>query len=158
MYVRGYFWVVVDRIETDAPRKVEALWHWHPDCKVEKSQNSVVTSTNQYGNLKIIPLGNHHWNIEFITGQEAPEIQGWYSVEYNKYEPNIATIYSSEAPSNQVYPWILLPFEQEAPTVKVNKYSVVEDGVEISIAVTGEGQWDLFVPFTDSNLVELDRR
>ena len=34
LYIRGKFWVVVDRIRTDRPRKIETMWHWHPDNKV----------------------------------------------------------------------------------------------------------------------------
>lgn len=36
-YVRGEFWVVVDKIVTDRPRKIEALWHWHPESVVEQT-------------------------------------------------------------------------------------------------------------------------
>ena len=158
LYVRGHFWVVVDKIQTDRPRKVEALWHWHPSCQVEQLENAVVSSTNQPGNLQVIPVESDHWNIDFIEGQEVPEIQGWYSVEYNKYEPNTVAIYSTETSTDQTYTWILLPFERVAPKINISQYAIVNEGVKISVEHPEQGHWDLFVPFADSNLVELNRR
>jgi hypothetical protein len=158
LYVRGHFWVVVDKVQSDQPRKVEALWHWHPDCKVEQLENGIVSSNNQLGNLQVIPVESDHWNIDFVKGQEVPEIQGWYSVEYNKYEPNTAAIYSTEATTDQAYTWILLPFEQVAPKIKISQYAILKEGIKISVEHPEQGRWDLLVPFADSNLVELTRR
>jgi hypothetical protein len=95
-YVRGNFWVVVDKIDSDKPRKIETLWHWHPESEIQAMTDGVVSTKNAKGNLRVIPIGNTKWEINMIKGQEDPEIQGWYSVEYNKYEPNIASIYSTE--------------------------------------------------------------
>ncbi len=33
-YLRDKFWILLDKVSTDRPRKVEALWHWHPDNEV----------------------------------------------------------------------------------------------------------------------------
>ena len=56
-YIRGKFWVVVDRVRTDRPRKIETMWHWHPDNKVS-IKNKIAFTENEKGNLQIIPAGN----------------------------------------------------------------------------------------------------
>lgn len=119
-YLRGEFWILIDEIETDTPRKIDALWHWHPSCNVEVIGNNVRT-TNERGNLQIIPIGTRPWKITLIKGQESPEIQGWYSREYNDYEPNVTSVYSTHVESNSHFVWLLYPTEQ------------VENGIEASI-------------------------
>jgi hypothetical protein len=155
MYIRDHFWVVVDRIDTDQPRKIDALWHWHPGCEVKELKKSVVSSENSRGNLKIIPLGKQQWDINFITGQEDPEIQGWYSEEYNRYQPNVASIYSTGIETSQTIVWVLVPFETTAPDLKIKKFRVQPDGVNIRIKEPSVGTWDLFIPYEDSEQVNL---
>ena len=92
---RGDFWIVVDEVETDRPRKIDALWHWHPTCKIAVEGSSVSTE-NERGNLQVIPVGKQQWKIRLVEGEEEPEIQGWYSREYNEYEPNVTSIYTTE--------------------------------------------------------------
>ena len=132
-YKRGDFWVVVDQISTDRPRKIEALWHWHPTCKIQVNKN-IVSTNNERGNLQIIPVGNQNWKIDVIKGQEKPEIQGWYSEEYNKYEPNTATIYSTQIQSDSRFVWVLFPSEKVVSGVKAEIVS--ESPKEIKLKVT----------------------
>ena len=154
-YVRDNFWVVVDNIETDRPRKIETLWHWHPDCQVQKKTNGVVYTNNEKGNLKIIPVGKTDWNIEFIKGQEKPEIQGWYSEEYNKYEPNVATIYLTKIENDNTFVWLLVPSEKEAPEFQAE--IIHKNSKEIKLKVTNieKGSWEIVIPYTNSKKVKL---
>lgn len=151
MYVRGEFWVVVDRIQTDRPRKIETLWHWHPDCAVVQDGNTVKT-TNPQGNLSVIPVGSPNMEVRFVKGQEQPEIQGWYSPEYNLFSPNIATIYTAEIPRDQTFVWLLYPSEGKTPPVKARL--LTENEQEIQVEVTAKGKtWKLVVPFENSDKV-----
>jgi hypothetical protein len=149
-YVRGKFWVVVDRVVTDRPRKVEALWHWHPDCTVEKGRGVIVSTTNPRGNLTIIPVGKTKWNVDFVKGQEEPTIQGWYSREYNAFVPNTTTIYSCEIGSDQTFVWILLPSEAGVPKVDARVLSQTADAVKVRVSLPGSGYWDVNVPYMNS--------
>ncbi|MBC8769300.1 heparinase II/III family protein [Arenibacter sp. BSSL-BM3] len=152
-YVRNEFWVVVDRVETDRPRTIEALWHWHPDNKVEK-EKSIVKTTNERGNLTIIPVGKQKINPKFIKGQENPEIQGWYSPEYNIYGPNITSSYTIEIGTNTTFVWLLFPSEKEIPKIKAKIES--ENEQEITVGVTSEGKkWQLTIPFNNSSKAKL---
>ncbi len=147
-YVRNEFWVVVDKINTDKPRNIDVLWHWHPDCQVETDQ-SVTFSKNEKGNLEIVPVGNLPFSVSLVSGQESPFIQGWYSKEYNQFRPNTVSIYSVKIDSSSVFAWILYPAENELPAVKAKIIS--QSGSEVTIEVFNpeEGKWRLQVPLSD---------
>jgi hypothetical protein len=152
-YVRGEFWVVVDKIETDRPRKVEALWHWHPENKMEK-EGAVVKTNNEKGNLAIIPVGGQKVDPQFIKGQEDPEIQGWYSPEYNIYEPNTTSTYHSLIKGDTTLVWLLMPSEKQIPKIKSKILSENKEGITISIS-TKPNKWVLTIPFYDSTNAKL---
>ncbi|MCM4153991.1 heparinase [Arenibacter sp. N53] len=152
-YVRNQFWVVVDRVATDRRRTIEALWHWHPDNTVEK-ERSIVKTSNEKGNLAIIPLGRQKFNPKFIKGQENPEIQGWYSPEYNIYGPNITSSYTTEIKTDATFVWLLWPSEEEMPKIKARIKS--ENEQEITVGVTSKGKkWQLTIPFNNSSKAKL---
>jgi hypothetical protein len=154
MYVRNQFWVVADRIKTDKPRKIETLWHWHPDCLVSQDGNSVRTK-NTRGNLAIIPVSKQKTAIRFVKGQEKPDIQGWYSPEYNVYMPNTAAIYNSDIATDQTFVWLLLPSEGKSPAVKARIISETSEEVKVEVAVGGK-VWRVLVPFGDSGRAGLE--
>jgi hypothetical protein len=156
MYVRGKYWIVVDRITTDQPRDIEVLWHWHPDCDVIEAKKNIVATSNPTGNLAVIPVSKQKWGITFIKGQEEPEIQGWYSEEYNKYEPNVATIYSTRIKSNKTFVWLLQPFEQSRISPKVSTVQETEEMIRIQIQEPGGGKSVLTIPFSDSAEANLE--
>lgn len=147
MYVRNQFWVVVDRIKTDKARKIETLWHWHPECLVSQDGNTIRT-TNTRGNLAILPVSKQKTKIRFIKGQEKPEIQGWYSPEYNVYMPNTTTNYDTDIAGDQTFVWLLLPSEGKTPAVKSRIISENGDGVKVEVGVGGK-VWRVVVPFGD---------
>jgi len=144
MYVRGHFWIVVDRLVTDRPRSIQTLWHWHPSCIVKNSGN-VVYSDNTSGNLKIIPVGSPAWTLSLVKGQENP-IQGWYSKEYNIYEANTASIYSTTLTGNDTFVWILYPSEGKAPDITTSIISKQVDRVTLNVNDPGVGQWTICLP------------
>ena len=149
MYVRERFWVVVDRIDTDEPRKIETMWHWHPECKVEVGKRSVTSTNNEKGNLKVIPVGKTKWQITEIKGQESPEIQGWYSEEYNKYEPNLVTTYSTKIKKDVTFVWLLVPFKSAEPQLKVTILSENSDGVNLRVKDHDKEEWNISIPYSN---------
>ena len=155
-YVHGEFWVVVDRIVTDKPRKIDALWHWHPDCVVEK-EKLVVKTNNNKGNLAIIPVGNQKFDLNLVEGQEKSNIQGWYSCEYNVYEPNVASIYSTEITGNSTFVWLLFPSEKETPKIKTKIISEDENIVKIEVKANSNF-FQLIIPYFDSEKASLIRK
>jgi hypothetical protein len=154
-YVRDNFWIVVDNVETNQPRKIETLWHWHPRCEVEIQNGRVASSLNEKGNLKIIPLGNTNWQIDLVKGQEEPEIQGWYSEEYNQYEPGTASIYSTQIEKDGTFVWLLIPSEKEAPNGKVEMIAKNASEIELRITYPEKGSWEVTIPYSNSNTAKL---
>jgi hypothetical protein len=153
-YVRGKFWVVVDRLHTDRPRKIEALWHWHPDNKVSVKDNIAFTE-NEKGNLQIIPAGQFNWDVKTIEGQEKPVPQGWYSREYNSGVPNPATVYSTGIDKDATFVWVLYPSEKKvsAPTVRI----ISENDQEVFVSVvdsTGKN-FEIEIPYSESTKAAL---
>lgn len=156
LYVRDQFWIVVDKITSDRPRRIEALWHWHPDCSVEVGKKNDLFTTNEKGNLSILPLSDAGWRIGLKKGQEEPEIQGWYSKEYNKAEPNIANIYATETDGNDTFVWLLYPSEGRTPKVRAKILSQSEDGVSVRVK-SPAGRWEVFVPYSDSEKANINK-
>jgi hypothetical protein len=153
VYVRGKFWVVADQLKTDRPRNVETLWHWHPDCKVQSEKDGRVVTQNEHGNLQIIPVDTPEWKISLVKGQENPNIQGWYSKEYNIFEPNTTTVYSQQLKSDDTFVWILWPSEGKAPTIQAKIVSKEANTVKVRISEPGKGSWEVVVPFMNSKNV-----
>ena len=148
LYVRGKFWIVADRIVSDKPRTIEALWHWYPDNKVVR-EGLVTKTVNSRGNLAVIPVSRQRFDISLVRGQETPEIQGWYSPEYNIYEPNTCAVYQTKVGNTATLVWLLLPSEGEIPEIEAKLLS--ENEREIKIAVEQEGEkLELTIPFTNS--------
>ncbi|MEX2231104.1 MAG: heparinase II/III family protein, partial [Cyclobacteriaceae bacterium] len=149
-HVRGKFWVVVDNIETDRPRKIETLWHWHPDSKIKVEENGVVSTDHEKGNLKIIPVGFSGWNIKQIQGQEGPSPQGWYSERYNKAEPAPVNVYSTDIKTSTSFVWILYPSEGNPAPVETELISRESDQVTVRVKDQARNEWDLIIPFSNS--------
>ncbi|NND05507.1 MAG: alginate lyase family protein [Saprospiraceae bacterium] len=154
LYVRGGFWVVVDKVTSDRPRTVTALWHWHPDCTVEKD-GQVVKSKNEKGNLSIMPVGGQEWEVSFIKGQEQPQIQGWYSPEYNIFSPNTTSIYDTRIDGNSTFIWLLVPSEREAPEVDGKVISMSPNEVQLAVRMD-QKKWELIIPHLNSRDVSLN--
>lgn len=154
-YVRDNFWVVVDNIKTIEPRKVETLWHWHPDCQILKEGSGIITSVNGKGNLRIIPVGKSDWKVDIVKGQEKPEIQGWYSEEYNKFEPNLACIYSTQIQTDATFVWLLVPAEMEVPQISAKVISKNGDELILKVSSKTKGNWDITIPFSKSENASL---
>ncbi|MFA6813845.1 MAG: alginate lyase family protein, partial [Bacteroidaceae bacterium] len=151
MYVRNVFWIVVDHINTDRPREIDILWHWYPDCVVEK-QGNIVKTTNKRGNLTIIPLTNQNFDIELVKGQENP-IQGWYSPEYNLYKPNITSSFHTKIKGNTTMVWLLVPSEKGIEKLKYKVIAITDKAVRLMVKYNNR-ESIFTVPFTEAALVE----
>jgi len=111
-YRRGSYWVVADRIRTDRPRRLEALWQFHPDCDVA-TDGSIHTTDDGETNLRVIPAGLD-WEYRIVEGQESP-LQGWYSEEYNHAEPSPTAVCETDVDGTATFAWVLAPGEGTPP-------------------------------------------
>lgn len=153
LYVRGKFWIVADRIDSDRPRKIETLWHWHPDCNISVNGNTV-TANNEKANLKVIPVGSENLKVNIVKGVEKPSPQGWYSREYNSAVPNPVSIYSADAGNSSSFVWLLYPSDGKAPEVSAGIISKDDESVKIRVE-SPEGKWEVTIPWSDSKKADL---
>lgn len=136
-YLRDQLWVVLDRLETDRPRNLQALWHYAPDCTVILEGQQAVSNNPDAANLRIVPLGPVNWRPQIVSGQEEPHIQGWYSADYGKKVPNPALVYSASIDQSATFAWILVP---AAGAVGPIEAAMEENDRSVIIRISRAGQ------------------
>ena len=106
-----------------------------------------------------MPVGKSTFDIQMIKGQEKPEIQGWYSPEYNLYEQNIASIYTSDIAESSIFVWLLIPSPGNGDSIVTRAKIVGENnsGVKIEVDFKGDS-WDLTIPFISSENIRFKKR
>ncbi len=120
-YLRGRYWIVVDRITSDRPRHIEVLWHFHPDCSVKHQGESVATTDPGVGNLRLLPFGGEcSWEVELVKGREEPYPQGWYSQMYGQHSPSTCAVYSATVEGNATFAWLLTTAKGDAPQLEAS--------------------------------------
>lgn len=144
LYLRGEAWVVLDRIITDRPRRVEAFWHFHPDCTVAQDGASVVTTDKGKGNLRLRAAGSA-WTVEVVKGQDELYPQGWYSHGYNRFEEAAAVVARQNIQETATFAWLITPAKEDVPPsyIQLNEVTKRHAGVRIRI---GEKLWGATIP------------
>ena len=133
MYIRGLAWIVVDQVESDRAREIEALWHFHPNVEVELTQMSAV-GRHPSGSMLVQPVGGWNGSARTVKGQEPPDIQGWYSREYNEKEPSTCAIYSTKK-TEMV--WLIMPAKDGAAEADLEA-KLEGDVVRVSGTIAGK--------------------
>lgn len=146
VYVKGKCWLVVDHIETDRPRKLEALWHYAPSCEVSVKGERTVSENAGEGNIEIIPVGESSWKVEIIKGQEKPFIQGWYSAKSGEKVPNAAAVYTRNIQKSTTLAWVLVTAKGKVPTVNAKIIKQDEQQMQVRIAIENQPPLTVTVP------------
>ncbi|HEX5131906.1 MAG TPA: alginate lyase family protein [Candidatus Krumholzibacteria bacterium] len=146
IYVRDRFWVVADRIETDRPRTVEALWHFAPDCSLSIDGRSAVTTDAGVGNLRVVPVGGVNWKPEIVAGRGPPDTQGWYSGYYNEKQPTPTAVFRAEIPGTTIFAWVLLPALGAVPGVTASVLSSRPERIELRIQAAPSEAYLVTIP------------
>lgn len=139
--------VVADRLESDHPRQVSAMWHWHSDCTVASKDGQILSTDAGKANLRIAPVAGFKWNIELVKGQKAPHIQGWYSPRYNEWAPSTAAVLSARVEGNAAFAWILAPAKGPAPDASGQIVSSSNDAIELLVTVGSAKPVRLYIPW-----------
>lgn len=147
VHLRNESWIVVDRIETDRPRTIQPLWHFHPHCTVRADGLTVASVDEGKGNLRVVPGEGIDWKVDLIKGQEEPRIQGWYSVEYNVKQPGVAAVYRGKIDQTATFAWLLLPARGDVPVGSVRIAADTGAATTIDVDVPQRGQWRIGVPW-----------
>lgn len=148
LYLRGALWVVVDRVTCSGPGRIDALWHFHPECTLRREGVSVTTIDQDMGNLRIVPAGVVSWQLDIVAGRTVPTIQGWYSPRYNEKHPAPTAVYSASIDRSAVFAWILVPARGSVPPTRAEWVAAGQEDARLRIQVEGEAPWDLTIPLT----------
>ena len=146
LYVRDNYWVVVDRVATDRPRQVQALWHYAPACEVRTEGQAVASANAGQANLRIVPAGATDWQVAIVKGQEKPHIQGWYSADYGQKVPNPTVIYTQTISKPTTFAWVLIPAPGLVPEVQAQVINQSEKEVQVEIKMEGQSPVRVTVP------------
>lgn len=155
VYLRGKYWIVIDHIHTNKPRKIEALWHFHPDCTVVIKGNSVGSIDESAGNLKILPATELSWRVKLVKGQESP-VQGWWSRQYNHKTPNPTAIYSTQIQESTTFAWVLFPSFGLGPNLTVKKLPSPKGSVILSITMPDGNEDKIAVRMVGDEVISID--
>ncbi|HOZ46340.1 MAG TPA: alginate lyase family protein [Candidatus Hydrogenedentes bacterium] len=153
-YLRGRYWVVVDRIDTDRPRTIQPLWHFHPTCTVAVEDGQAVSTDEGQGNVRIQPASALDWNVEIIKGRETPSIQGWWSREYNLKEPSPCVAYTATIDASISFAWVIVPAKGVVPSVTAAIESETADSVNVRVQVGDAPAETVHVPLSADALAQ----
>ncbi len=115
LYVRNGYWLVLDRIITDRPHEITALWHFHPSCTVVADGLAVASIDEGQGNVRVMPSSGIDWKQEIVKGRESPTLQGWWSRTYNIKEPSACAIYTAPITGPVTFAWLIKPAKGTVP-------------------------------------------
>ncbi|MEX0686505.1 MAG: alginate lyase family protein [Balneolales bacterium] len=147
VYIKNKYWVVVDQINTDRPRELQALWRYAPDLDVMIEGNRVTSQNSSIGNLGIIPVSDLTWEPSLIKGQTNPYIMGWYSETRGKKEPITTVVYSASIDDDAVFAWILVPVLETLPDIQATL--VKDQTIDVLIEEEGEEPVSVSLPLKD---------
>lgn len=119
----GDYIVVVDVIESDRTRSIQAHWHTHPNASIIDVNN--VTGVAQVGGATwsenkpmpsqvcVIPANNTSgWErVSIERGNKPPTApyQGWFSASYDDAQPSSTLVYNGEADRSGFWAWLIIP-------------------------------------------------
>ncbi|MFP4502402.1 MAG: alginate lyase family protein [Candidatus Hydrogenedentota bacterium] len=136
----GDYYVAVDRVASDRPRTITALWHLAPDCTPAMDGVRLRTTDDGKGNLALTPSSGMPWEVRVATGEEDP-IQGWYSLGYYKKTPAPTLVYTAELPEKEmVFAWVVRTGKGEVTPPKAVQCVAEGAGATVTIAWAEETQ------------------
>jgi len=111
---KNTFWLIVDSIELDQPRDITVLWHFHPEVSVTEEGGALSAHTTE-GSLRICPVGIQIDNINLVSGQTDPYIQGWWSMQYNHKDAATAAEINATLEQSTAFAWLMIPYTDTPP-------------------------------------------
>ncbi|NND32281.1 MAG: alginate lyase family protein [Saprospiraceae bacterium] len=137
VYIKNHQWLVVDNLEMNKPHQISVLWHFAPQCELTLSDNQALTKNSDRPNLMILPLGDLEWDVKIVSGQEAPEIQGWYSADYDERQANPTAIYQSQVAGTPTFAWLIIASTEQVPPISAS-HSMSNKTMDIVYELEGQ--------------------
>jgi hypothetical protein len=164
LYARGEYWIVADRILTaGGPRRLEALWHFHPECSVRTVGNLVYTDDAGKGNLGMLAVNGPKdgWGVELVRGREGSKPQGWYSPNLNLKSAATCAEFTTMVAGPRTYVWVIWTeaagrdVKAGQPLVRVEEDSAAR--LRLSLDWPGGKTEEATVPFAEGEAAKWER-
>lgn len=152
----GDYFVAVDRVETGRPRRIEALWQFHPDCTVVEEDGVLRTVDEDAGNLALAPAGGPAWRFEQVRGREDPDIQGWYSPGYYEKTPATTAIASADIGGAATFAWVIRTARGLVEPPERTALDVQGDIARVTVAWADHPPQTVFVPLDGEPIVRVE--
>jgi hypothetical protein len=108
LYARKNYWIIADQMLCAGAHEMETLWHFHPDCAVQRDGDLIYTADAGHANCGLLavnfPAGGA--NIELVRGREDPAPQGWYSPDFNLRLPATCAVVSTPLRAPRTLIWV----------------------------------------------------
>ena len=105
MLVHGWGLIVVDRVTSDRPRRLTALWRLGPELDAVIEGCEVASVGAGQGHVRIVPLAAPDWSVDLVRGRGGAHPLGWYSPRYNAIEPATVALFSAEVGHEALFGW-----------------------------------------------------
>ena len=123
VFVKPYFWLVVDQLSAQGQHRYDQYWHFGPEAEVAEARDLSVTAGYQSGaGILVKPVLTDGLSARQYHGSEEA-IQGWVSYDYAVKVPAPALQYSLESKQSVTLATLLVPFKGEAPAVAAKAVS-----------------------------------
>ena len=152
LYVRGKYWVVLDRVSMDRPHEIEALWHFHPECTVALQENAAASTDEGRGNARVAPAAGTVWSVELVRERTEPSLQGWWSRKYNSKEPASCAVYTTRADTTVTFAWLVTVAEGTPRAGKVILERADGEAASVRVEAPGETSRTWRMPFKQGDL------
>ena len=148
VFVKPDYWVIFDTLMPydDEVHTYESPFHLEADdVDLDKETGIVVTRNSDDSNLAIIPLKEPDLDIEIVSGQEEPVVQGWVAAGGYDVRAIPTPIYkkSTKGVTHLVYVFYPIPKGEKCPIICVE---TVHEKVGT----------DIKVHFADSSIDKID--
>jgi len=152
-YRKNGYWLILDEITTFGPREIEAIWHIHPDRKIEELENNTFLIRGDRSSLFFIPVLNENWDMITLTGVEKPTPRGWHSDRFNRRLPSTELVFKHQGSGPRTFAWLILPYPDHK---KISPARLPE--ISIQSLDKGKAHMDIRIPGGSLDTLIISRR
>lgn len=154
-YIKGLGWIVADDIETDRPRALTPLWHFHPDLAVDRDGASVVGAGDAGAGVRVTPVGPADMSVRIARGETDP-VLGWYSPVYNVRYPAAVAVFDAAVDASVTFGWVITTTADGRPApVDVTRLPAPDGALRLRVQAADGRVWEVAVRLRGDGPVDL---
>lgn len=150
--------LVLDQVICFRPRQLVGYWHAHPDVTLDENsldlllQNSKEKLSFTYANTQGLPP-----ILDWISGENAPRIQGWHSPRFNEKLKSPVIRYTTTISKPTIFAWLFSPEKNASKIEQIHSngqtihLSFLKNGVRHSLTIGLPSRDGVLTLSNDSN-------